>query len=664
MNHALNGRAKDIATVRHGINSGVASTRMTRARTAPARWLPVAPLALALAVLICTAWAYLSNAYAYVDNGDGLYLYPAWRLAQGATLYREAVATQPPVVYLLAATVFKAGWGVPGVPGVRLLSVLMRALCVALVYLLGARVFARRIVGSLAALLYALLPIGLTWDHWDNSNSPLTLVALLSAYALLRLSPRAAVVSGLLAALALFTKDLYLPLLAATLLYLWRVRRPLLTPYLAALLGGVGLLSLLLALYGGAGAWRDAFLGQDSSPLNGDWLAASLAYVTSLEGGLIVVAVVGAVLCLYPSPPTHDDWPLDPSRGSTVQRALPCAGEGSSSDYSLARKRPGSAGVPPVPGLTPARASNTTHATRFQITPRPHLPRANDNWLAHGKSGVVWGHGRPGVEPGTGETPALPGGLRANLHAQVQAHDPKPGREMHEARVARLYAPYLLAGSAAILLATLKEGTFGTVFALAEPAVALLSAFAVVRAVQAIGAHGRHGPLWAGVLALACISCFNLIGPDRDALAPSARLAANVATVQDIAALIRRHAAPGTVVLVPPYYAVLTGTRLPHDVSDTYILARRANRGDPVAVAWVRAMAQAMAQGRYPVVVVDRHIALFAPVMAALRRAYHPVYADNLPPSVQSMVWLPGRAGERPSSACPPFSCPHSGFRM
>jgi len=59
-------------------------------------------------------------------------------------------------------------------------------------------------------------------------------------------------------------------------------------------------------------------------------------------------------------------------------------------------------------------------------------------------------------------------------------------------------------------------------------------------------------------------------------------------------------------------------------------------------------MAQDVAHGRYPVVVVDRHIALFAPVMVALRRAYHPVYADDLPPSVRSVVWLPGRVGGRP----------------
>jgi len=598
---------------------------MTRARAAQAQWLWVAPLALALAVLACTAWAYLSNAYAYADNGDGLYLYPARRLAQGATLYREAVATQPPLVYALAALVFKAGWGVPGI---RLLGVLMRALCVALVYLLGAHIFAHRVVGSLAALLYALLPIGLTWDHWDNSNSPLTLVALLSAYALLRLIPRAAIISGLLAALALFTKDLYLPLLTMTLLYLWRVRRPLLAPYLAALLGGVGLLSGLLVLYGGASAWRDAFLGQDSSPLNADWLVASLAYVATLEGGFIVVAAVGAVLCLYPSPPT----PLPRAGQPSPPTPLPCAGKGSNGNGSLVRKPPGSAGVPPAPALDQGWARR----------PRSHFTlnlRASHNSLAILTDGTTGSASIPPVGARVDRMPASSGHLCANDHAQ--AYDPKPDQEIYDVRGARLFAPYLLAGSVAVLLATLKEGTFGTVFALAEPAVALLAAFTIVRAIQAIGARRRHAPLWAGVLALACVSCLGLIGPDRDALFTSAASNANAAA-RDVVALIRRHAAPRTVVLAPPYYAVLTGTRLPYDISDTYILAQRAKHGDLVAVAWVRGMAQDVAHGRYPVVVVDRHIALFAPVMAALRRAYHPVYADDLPPAVRSVVWLPG----------------------
>src|SRR5207245_6309674 len=47
------------------------------------------------------------------------------------------------------------------------------------------------------------------------------------------------------------------------------------------------------------------------------------------------------------------------------------------------------------------------------------------------------------------------------------------------------YAPWFLGGAAAVLLATLKEGTFGSVFQVAEPAVALLAAYGATWALRA-----------------------------------------------------------------------------------------------------------------------------------------------------------------------------------
>src|SRR5690348_15564708 len=66
-------------------------------------------LALAAVTLALTVRSYVQGAGAYVDNGDGYYLYAARRLAQGAVLYRNVMGTQPPLVYLLGAAVFKLG---------------------------------------------------------------------------------------------------------------------------------------------------------------------------------------------------------------------------------------------------------------------------------------------------------------------------------------------------------------------------------------------------------------------------------------------------------------------------------------------------------------------------------------------------------------------------
>ena len=457
-------------------------------------------------MLGATAWVYARGATSYIDNGDGYYLYAARRVAQGVTLYRDVMGTQPPVVYLLGAAAFKLG---APLQGIRLLSAAMRVLATALVYLLSRRLFDSKPAAALAALLYTLLPIGLVWDRSFDVNPPLTLVALLAALALSYDTRRMARASGLLAALALFTKDLYLPLLAVTLVYLIMRRRRLLAPYLQGLLGGLVLLGGALVVYAGPDGPRDAFLGQDGSPFNPAWFVAAVAYVAASEGGIVLVALAGAVIGRY--------------------------------------------------------------ARRRILTPR-----------APGGSG---------------------------------------------------YAPWLLVGSAAVLLATLKEGTAGPVFQLAEPAVALLAAYG------ALWAWRRRAtkPVMPGALALPAVlllSVVSIVGADRAALAWG-----NSGEVARVAALVRAH--PGAVIVAPPYYALLTGTHLPGDAADTYIVARRVARGDRAATAWVRRVVAGIDARRYPVVLVDLRLAAIAPLMAALQRTYRPLYADTLPPALHVTMWVP-----------------------
>src|SRR5918911_479138 len=272
-------------------------------------WLHLAVwglIALVVVVLAATTRAYLQGARSYVDNGDGYYLYAAHRLAQGAVLYRDVMGTQPPLVYALGAAVFKLGGALATL---RLVSAVLRALCTALVFLVGLRLFGDRLTAALAALTYALLPIGLAWDRSFDVNPPLTLMALLALWPLVRFTPRAARVAGVLAAAALFTKNLYAPLLVATLAYLAVRRRPLLGPYLQGLVVGLAALGAALAAYAGREGLYDAFLGQQSSPFNPTWFVVSVFYVitgrllymgkviSTWEGAVVLVAIVGACLC-------------------------------------------------------------------------------------------------------------------------------------------------------------------------------------------------------------------------------------------------------------------------------------------------------------------------------------------------------------------------------
>ncbi len=56
-----------------------------------------------------------------------------------------------------------------------------------------------------------------------------------------------------------------------------------------------------------------------------------------------------------PSPPPHDDWPFGPTRGPTVQRALPCAGEGSEGDAHQPLQAGGTTFTPGPRGCTCSR---------------------------------------------------------------------------------------------------------------------------------------------------------------------------------------------------------------------------------------------------------------------------------------------------------------------
>jgi len=461
-------------------------------------------LGTALAVLVATAWSYVRGASGYVDNGDGYYLYAARRVAGGAALYRDVMGTQPPVVYLLGTVAFKLG---ATLSAVRLLSAAMRVVTTGVVYLLGRRLFDDRPAAALAALVYTLLPIGLAWDRSFDVNPPLTLVALLAALALARDTRGGARGGGLLAALALFTKNLYAPLLVATLLYLMLRRRRLLGPYLQGLAAGVVALAGALVAYAGPVGLRDAFLGQDGSPVNPAWFVAAVAYVIIMEGGVVLVALAGAA--------------------------------------------------------------------------------------AH----------RRGVTTG-------------------------PGGRAGDASL----APWLLAGSSAVLLATLKEGTAGPVFQLAEPAVALLAAYAARRAPR-----GRT-ILSLALPAVLVVSLLSIAGGDRAALARD-----NSGEVARVAALVRARARQGDVIVAPPYYALLTGTRLPGDAADTYLMAQRVLRGDPAATAWARRVVDGVNTRRFPVVLIDLRLAAIAPLMAALQARYHIVYSDTLPPALHVVVWAPAR---------------------
>jgi hypothetical protein len=139
-----------------------------------------------------------------------------------------------------------------------------------------------------------------------------------------------------------------------------------------------------------------------------------------------------------------------------------------------------------------------------------------------------------------------------------------------------------------------------------------------------------------GIPVLAALALPSVLAIDNGTLSWT-----NAGEVTHVAALVGAHTRPGATIIAPPYYALLTGTRLPADAADTYILARRIEHGDARARRWLAGAVVSLKARRLPVVVTDLRLAQIGPLMAALRVHYRVLYSDTLPPALHSRVWVP-----------------------
>ena len=251
---------------------------------------------LTLVLLIGGYWllAWRRSNLAYLDYVDGYYLYAAHRVAQGAVLYRQIMGVQPPGIYLVGAALFRVH---DSLDAARAYALLVHSATVGLVFLIARRVFVRDGVALLAATLYSLTPYSLVWSRTFDPNP---LVGCLSLATLLALSGgtvSGAAVAGCLGALALATKVWYVPIGAASVLYLIRHARGLLPPYLGTLLLVLGIVLAAGTSIAGGAFWR-GLLAQDASGLSGSWLLASLVDVAVRDLPLVAFGLLGLPLLL------------------------------------------------------------------------------------------------------------------------------------------------------------------------------------------------------------------------------------------------------------------------------------------------------------------------------------------------------------------------------
>jgi hypothetical protein len=220
-----------------------------------------AVVALAIVALL-RAW----QGDAYIDFSDGVYAATAREVLDGAGLYGDVVAAQPPLLYLLGAAALAIHDSVEGLRWAVGLALVAQAVLVAHAV--------RRLTGTaLAAVLAGAASLLLPWTLREHAAlvpetiaSPLLLGAAVAAA-----RPRGAVLAGVLAAVAVALKVAFVLPAAAVLLVAAARGRAL----AAAAITGAVLAAATLVGFGGA-AWENIVVAQLESG------RASLRYVAEL----------------------------------------------------------------------------------------------------------------------------------------------------------------------------------------------------------------------------------------------------------------------------------------------------------------------------------------------------------------------------------------------
>lgn len=222
------------------------------------RWAAVALGVIAIVYALLVG-SHLS--IAYIDFGDGNYLYISTRVADGVVLYRDILSPQPPLHLYLGAVLIWIGRALgSALSTVRLFSIVLHLVTMLVMYMVGRRVIGSRTGGVVTAAIYMLLPIGFWWSLGYESE-PLEIFFLMLSFlcfidagrgyvsARPKSAANAMIGAGILATCAMFTNMTAVPYVGFSALWLLVRRRRLvlwyIVPIVVVIVTGIIALELL-----------------------------------------------------------------------------------------------------------------------------------------------------------------------------------------------------------------------------------------------------------------------------------------------------------------------------------------------------------------------------------------------------------------------------------
>lgn len=243
---------------------------------------------------------------AYLDFGDGNYLYISRRLLQGVVIYKDILSPQPPFHLILGALLLKLG-DLLGNPLflIRVFSILLRITHALLIYLIALKLFDKEHpiyswTPALSGIIYLFLPIGFWWSRGYQSEPLEILWMLLSFLFFIQFEKKSMVIAGLLSSFAVLTNMTAAPYLVLSILYLVFAERKLLLWFLCPIIVSIGLSVMILQWYTSGMFLQNAIYDQVGTyPKEGtlNYMIGKIEWVggiiLSLEGLLIITSLGG-----------------------------------------------------------------------------------------------------------------------------------------------------------------------------------------------------------------------------------------------------------------------------------------------------------------------------------------------------------------------------------